>query len=70
MITEKQLFQNQKMTTISVEIPKTYNEQLVKQYHEDVAKGVTSLTFEQYIGTFVITGHKVGLYLQLKKIFG
>lgn len=70
MITEKQLFQNQKMTTISVEIPETYNEQLVKQYQDDVAKGVTSLTFEQYIGSFIILGHKAGQYLQLKKIFG
>jgi len=55
-VTEQSLFHGCETTTINIEIPISVCNMITEAYPKSVAKGITSLTFEQYAGVFLQTG--------------
>lgn len=69
ILTEQSLFQGKEVVTINCEIPKELYDTLVQAHHKEVAVGGTSLTFEQYSGSFLQLGYNWILYSNLKQTF-
>lgn len=68
-LSENDVFMGKKMTTINVEIPETLNARLIEAYQEEMSMGLTSLTFEQYVGGIVNLGYSWATYIKLKRVF-
>jgi hypothetical protein len=68
-LTEKNLFRGQEITTVNVEITNELRDQLIQAHDAQIKEGVSSLTFEQFVGGFTNLGYNWSLYSNLKKIF-
>lgn len=69
ILTEQSAFQGKKVVTINCEIPEELNDTLVLSHQREVSNGNTSLTFEQFAGSFLQIGHNWILYSNLKRTF-